>query len=126
MKSRRVALGEKPGDRVTVPRTEELRLTNSRSQPDYFTPRSRATSKPASACLRSGIPAMAATVDQGLLKVMVASPRGEERIIAILGSGAILGELSMIDGLPRSASVAALRTACFDLSAGRALCNARM
>src|SRR5262245_47597538 len=47
-------------------------------------------------------------LDQGLLKVTVASPRGEERIIAILGPGAIFGELSMIDGLPRSASVFAL------------------
>jgi len=46
---------------------------------------------------------------QGLLKVTVASPLGEERIIAILGPGAIVGELSMIDGLPRSASVVAMR-----------------
>src|ERR1700746_1838393 len=48
-------------------------------------------------------------LDQGLLKVTVASPRGAERIIAILGPGAIVGELSMIDGLPRSASVVAMR-----------------
>src|SRR5258708_29919377 len=47
-------------------------------------------------------------LDQGLLKGGVASPRGEERIIAILGPGAIVGELAMIDGLPRSASVVAL------------------
>src|ERR1700746_3469260 len=47
-------------------------------------------------------------LDQGLLKVTVASPRGAERIIAILGPGAIVGELAMIDGLPRSASVVAL------------------
>jgi len=47
-------------------------------------------------------------LDQGLLKVAVASRRGEERIIAILGPGAIVGELAMIDGLPRSASVVAL------------------
>jgi CRP/FNR family transcriptional regulator, cyclic AMP receptor protein len=48
-------------------------------------------------------------LEQGLLKVTVASPLGEERIIAILGPGAIVGELSMIDGLPRSASVVAMR-----------------
>jgi CRP/FNR family cyclic AMP-dependent transcriptional regulator len=48
-------------------------------------------------------------VERGLLKVEVASPRGEERIVALLGVGAIVGELSMIDGLPRSASVVALR-----------------
>ena len=33
------------------------------------------------------------------------------RILAFLGPGAIVGELSMIDGLPRSASVAAVRDA---------------
>src|ERR1700745_2229408 len=48
-------------------------------------------------------------LEQGLLKATVASPLGEERIIALLGPGAIVGELSMIDGLPRSASVVAMR-----------------
>jgi CRP/FNR family transcriptional regulator len=48
-------------------------------------------------------------LEQGLLKATVASPLGEERIIAILGPGAIVGELSMIDGLPRSASVIAMQ-----------------
>ena len=33
----------------------------------------------------------------------------EAHILAILGPGALVGELSMIDGLPRSASVAAIR-----------------
>src|SRR5262249_56108443 len=46
---------------------------------------------------------------KGLRKVMVASPRGEERIVAILGPGAVVGELAMIDQMPRSASVVALR-----------------
>jgi CRP/FNR family cyclic AMP-dependent transcriptional regulator len=44
----------------------------------------------------------------GLLKVVVSSPLGEARIVCVLGSGAIVGELSMIDGLPRSASVIAI------------------
>jgi len=48
-------------------------------------------------------------VEQGLLKVSMVSPAGTERILAFLGPGAIVGELSIIDGLPRSASVAALR-----------------
>jgi CRP/FNR family cyclic AMP-dependent transcriptional regulator len=47
-------------------------------------------------------------LDKGLLKVIVTSARGEERTIAILGPGAVVGELSMIDGRPRSASVIAL------------------
>ena len=46
-------------------------------------------------------------LDDGVLKVVLASSRGEERILAILGPGAIVGDLAMIDGLPRSASVVA-------------------
>ncbi len=48
-------------------------------------------------------------VEQGLLKVSMIAPSGAERILAIVGPGAIIGELSTIDGLPRSASVAAVR-----------------
>jgi len=47
-------------------------------------------------------------LDRGLLKVTLTSSRGEERTIAILGPDAVFGELSMIDGRPRSASVVAL------------------
>jgi CRP-like cAMP-binding protein len=48
-------------------------------------------------------------VEQGLLKVSMISPSGGERILAILGPGAVVGELSVIDGKPRSASVSAVR-----------------
>ena len=48
-------------------------------------------------------------VEEGLLKVVALSPSGGDRILAILGPGELVGELSMIDGLPRSASVSALR-----------------
>jgi CRP/FNR family cyclic AMP-dependent transcriptional regulator len=48
-------------------------------------------------------------VEDGLLKASVAAPNGGERILAILGPGSVVGELSMIDGAPRSASVTALR-----------------
>jgi CRP/FNR family transcriptional regulator, cyclic AMP receptor protein len=48
-------------------------------------------------------------VDEGLLKVSVISPSGGERILAILGPGTLVGELSIIDGASRSASVAAIR-----------------
>jgi CRP/FNR family cyclic AMP-dependent transcriptional regulator len=48
-------------------------------------------------------------VEQGLLKVSVVSPSGGERILAILGPGALVGELAMIDAQPRSASVVAAR-----------------
>jgi CRP/FNR family transcriptional regulator, cyclic AMP receptor protein len=48
-------------------------------------------------------------VDEGLLKVTMVSRSGTERILAFLGPSAIVGELSIIDGLPRSASVVAVR-----------------
>jgi CRP/FNR family transcriptional regulator, cyclic AMP receptor protein len=48
-------------------------------------------------------------VEEGLLKVTMVSRSGTERILAFLGPGHIVGELSIIDGLPRSASVVAVR-----------------
>jgi CRP-like cAMP-binding protein len=50
-------------------------------------------------------------VEDGLLKVTMASSSGAERILEFLGPGAIVGELSTIDGLPRSATVVAVRDA---------------
>jgi CRP/FNR family transcriptional regulator len=47
-------------------------------------------------------------LNHGLLKVVVSSAQGEERILAILGPGTVTGELSVIDGGPRSASVFAI------------------
>jgi CRP-like cAMP-binding protein len=48
-------------------------------------------------------------VETGVLKVTVVSGEGKERILAILGPGALVGELAMIDAQPRSASVVAAR-----------------
>jgi CRP/FNR family cyclic AMP-dependent transcriptional regulator len=48
-------------------------------------------------------------LEQGLLKVVITSSWGEERILAMLGPGEIVGELGIIDGGPRSASVFAVR-----------------
>ncbi len=48
-------------------------------------------------------------IDEGLLKVTMVSRAGTERILSFVGHGAIVGELSMIDGLPRSAAVVAVR-----------------
>jgi CRP/FNR family transcriptional regulator len=50
-------------------------------------------------------------VEDGLLKVTMVSSSGAERILAFLGPGTIVGELSIIDGLPRSATVIAVRDA---------------
>jgi CRP-like cAMP-binding protein len=50
-------------------------------------------------------------IDDGLLKVTMVSHSGDERILAFVSRGDIVGELSLIDGLPRSASVVAVRDA---------------
>jgi CRP/FNR family transcriptional regulator, cyclic AMP receptor protein len=50
-------------------------------------------------------------IENGLLKVTMVSHSGDERILAFVGRGDIVGELSLIDGLPRSASVVAVRDA---------------
>jgi CRP-like cAMP-binding protein len=50
-------------------------------------------------------------VEDGLLKVTMASNSGTERILAFHGPGAIVGELAIIDGLPRTISALAVRNA---------------
>jgi CRP-like cAMP-binding protein len=48
-------------------------------------------------------------IEDGLLKVAMMSRSGAERILSFLGPGAVVGELAIIDGRPRSASVVAVR-----------------
>jgi CRP/FNR family transcriptional regulator, cyclic AMP receptor protein len=50
-------------------------------------------------------------VEDGLLKVTMISHSGRERILALLGPGAIVGEMSIIDRLPRCANVVAVHPA---------------
>jgi CRP/FNR family transcriptional regulator, cyclic AMP receptor protein len=70
--------------------------------------------------LRAGVPGDGCyRVEDGLLKVTVVSSFGAERILEFLGPGAIVGELSIIDGLPRLATVVAVRDAALS-SASRA------
>jgi len=47
-------------------------------------------------------------IEQGLLKVTLSVARNE-CILAILGAGSVVGELSLLDAGPRSASVAAIK-----------------
>lgn len=50
-------------------------------------------------------------IESGLLKLCILSPDGGERILDVLGAGSIVGELSMIDGAPRSTAVYAVSDA---------------
>jgi len=47
-------------------------------------------------------------IEKGSLKVGVISRTGVERTLAIVGAGSVIGEMSMLDGQPRSATVTAL------------------
>ena len=47
-------------------------------------------------------------IERGRVKVTIPSDSGEDLILAILGAGDLLGELSLFDGKPRSATVSAL------------------
>src|SRR5262249_10704941 len=59
-------------------------------------------------------------IEQGLVKITVTSDRGEERIIALVGAGEIIGELSLIDHQPRSAAAIALCDSTFQYITRRA------
>ncbi len=47
-------------------------------------------------------------VETGRVKVLVGSPRGEELVLSVLAPDDALGELSVVDGFPRSATAVAL------------------
>jgi CRP/FNR family transcriptional regulator, cyclic AMP receptor protein len=46
---------------------------------------------------------------EGVLKVSILGPDGEEALIALVGSGEVIGDMAMIDGQPRSATLTALK-----------------
>jgi CRP/FNR family cyclic AMP-dependent transcriptional regulator len=61
-------------------------------------------------------------VIEGLTKVVFTSERGDEMVLNILWPGEIFGELALLDGSPRSASVVALQsTSVFIMSRNRLL-----
>jgi CRP/FNR family transcriptional regulator len=55
---------------------------------------------------------------RGFLKLSVTSNRGEERILAVLGAGALVGELALFDNVPRGVGCHAL-SECHVLHIGR-------
>ena len=58
-------------------------------------------------------------IESGEVKLALTSLSGKERALALLGPGAFFGELSLLDGEPRSADAMA-RTECRLLMIGRA------
>ena len=48
-------------------------------------------------------------ISMGQVKVSIVSEDGREVILSLLGEGAVFGELSLLDGKPRSANVVATR-----------------
>src|SRR5258706_4184190 len=103
--------------RTTTPSAQTRRMVSDilPSLPIQFSGRLLANAKPLSLAER-GMLFQAGDVadgcyrlEQGLLKVSIASHQGDERILTILGPGSIVGELAIIDGLPRSATVVAIR-----------------
>jgi CRP-like cAMP-binding protein len=46
---------------------------------------------------------------KGAVKVAMAEPGGQESLLAILGQGDVVGEMALLDRLPRSATVTALK-----------------
>ena len=49
-------------------------------------------------------------VEQGSVEVSKLTPHGEKQVLGILGKSEIFGEMGLIDGLPRCATVTALET----------------
>jgi len=45
----------------------------------------------------------------GVLSIYAQSPEGEETLLALLASGDVIGEMGLIDGMPRSATATALK-----------------
>src|ERR1035441_5271063 len=45
---------------------------------------------------------------KGIVKIWIGAPSGRQVILDVLDAGSVLGELSSIDGAPRSANAAAL------------------
>lgn len=48
-------------------------------------------------------------IQKGAIKIVLPSPLGDERIVAIFSTGDFFGEMALLDGMPRSADAVALK-----------------
>jgi CRP-like cAMP-binding protein len=88
----------------------------SREDRQALASRARLRSYPASAVIfREGEPGDSLhVIVSGRVRIVVSSGAGDEATVAVLGPGDCFGELSLLDGLPRSASaVASIATRTF-------------
>ncbi len=56
---------------------------------------------------------------EGVLKVCVTAPDGQEALLAMLGTGDVIGDMGLIDAQPRSASATALKPCSLAFLASR-------
>jgi CRP/FNR family transcriptional regulator, cyclic AMP receptor protein len=89
---------------------EEFLAQLSQADRAALTERARTRRWPAGASLflEGELSSSVVVVVSGRVKVFSLTDQGEEVVLAVRGPGSLLGELSAVDGAPRSASVAAL------------------
>ncbi|MEJ3749124.1 Crp/Fnr family transcriptional regulator [Actinomycetes bacterium KLBMP 9797] len=66
-------------------------------------------------------PDWVALLHTGHVKVCAHTPNGDDVVLAICGPGTLIGDVSALDGLPRSATVAALDDVAGSVMPGRVL-----
>jgi CRP/FNR family transcriptional regulator, cyclic AMP receptor protein len=97
---------------MTDPEPDEFMARLGPADRDALTARGRRRQFPAGASLflEGETCSTVMIVMSGRVKVFSLTEHGEEILLAVRGPGALLGELSAVDGAPRSASVAALES----------------
>ncbi len=95
---------------MTDPEPDEFMARLSQADRAELTERGRRRQYPtgASLFLEGESCSTVVVVVSGRVKAFSLTEHGEEILLAVRGPGALLGELSAVDGAPRSASVAAL------------------